>query len=109
MDVVLAEFVQPVPTRAAGAANDTINPCRVGVAKLLIIPTDQYSRGERIWRVILGEGPYSARDNAELMQGMDETTASAQSASLQTMSQESNQRQVDTYRVSRSAGRNVSA
>jgi hypothetical protein len=32
---------------------------RLGIAKLLIVPSGEISRGERVWKVFLGEGLYA--------------------------------------------------
>ena len=39
---------------------------RIGTAKLLIVATDEISRGEPVWQVFLGEGPYTP-ENAEAL------------------------------------------
>jgi hypothetical protein len=37
---------------------------RLGIAKLLIVPSGEVSRGEQIWKIYLGEGLY-ADENAK--------------------------------------------
>ena len=45
---------------------------RLGTAKLIIVPTTEVSRGEPIWKVFLGEGPYASENSTALVQGVDE-------------------------------------
>lgn len=46
---------------------------RLGTAKLLIVPTNEVSRGEQIWRVFLGEGPYAWENDEAIARGLDDT------------------------------------
>ena len=39
---------------------------RIGIAKVLIVETDELSDGDRIWQVFLAQGPYSPENAAAL-------------------------------------------
>jgi hypothetical protein len=39
---------------------------RMGAAKLLIVATEEISRGEKVWKVFLGEGPYASEGASEV-------------------------------------------
>ena len=43
---------------------DTYLVGRLGLMKLLVVPTDEISKGERVWQAFLAQGPYAPKSNA---------------------------------------------
>jgi len=50
---------------------------RLGGAKLIIVPTNEVSRGEPVWKVFLGEGQYASECSVTLAQGLDDAAATS--------------------------------
>jgi len=48
---------------------------RIGIAKLLIVLSGEVSRGEPVWQVFLGEGPYTPEGLAGLAHVAEDTHA----------------------------------
>jgi hypothetical protein len=45
---------------------------RIGSAKLLIVPTNEISRGEPVWQAVLGEGFYDEKNGTAMAQGIED-------------------------------------
>jgi hypothetical protein len=48
---------------------------RIGTVKLLVVATDQFDRGEPVWQVYLGQGPYPPEGAAELAREVEQQEA----------------------------------
>jgi hypothetical protein len=48
---------------------------RIGIAKLLIVPSGEVSRGEPVWQVFLGEGAYTPEGLAGLAHAAEDAHA----------------------------------
>jgi len=75
----MTAFNPKIPHVALGKVFERVNrrgerylAGRLGDAKLLIVPSGEVSRGEAIWRIYLGEAPYT-----------DETVRGAEIAQVQ--------------------------
>jgi hypothetical protein len=44
---------------------------RLGLMKLLVVPTDEISKGERVWQAFLAQGPYATDQQAALARELE--------------------------------------
>jgi hypothetical protein len=73
-EVIMVAVVNPrIPHVALGQVFERVNKRgekylvgRLGIAKLLIVPSGEVSRGEAIWKIFLGEGLYD-QENAKAL------------------------------------------
>ena len=47
---------------------------RLGLMKLLIVPTDEISKGDRVWQAFVAQGPYATDEQRTLAAQIEEVT-----------------------------------
>jgi hypothetical protein len=48
---------------------------RLGTLKLLVVPTDEISKGDRVWQLFVAQGPYATDEQVALAAGIFDEVA----------------------------------